>query len=261
MRSPIAILSTLILILLFILNPVLAGAELYQYKDKKGVLSFTNNLESIPKSFRGQAKRVSPAPADTDSTTTSTQAKQQTVTGATNTPLLTNPSGTSTNPLRSATQSKTNKKAPPLSEPVPTSIQIGPFTIPVNLPSIQSLLPPGSGPATLFRTLVDLPVARNSLIVIVIILFLWGMKLWIKNMILKFIARIAVKIALVLLLYVVLYYLLLTPKKESLSSTVKKTIGAYSELSPLEKADRNIQQFNQRLKEEKKKLDATESDP
>ncbi|MBI3358450.1 MAG: hypothetical protein HY037_02520, partial [Nitrospirae bacterium] len=51
------------------------------------------------------------------------------------------------------------------------------------------------------RTGLHSPFIRNILLMIVAIVLFWIIKLWIKNMILKFIARIAIKAAIIGLVY------------------------------------------------------------
>ena len=85
------------------------------------------------------------------------------------------------------------------------------------------------------------PVVMGALIIIVILLLLC-LKLWIKGVIFKFIARIAIKIAIVALLYIGGRYL-------------------YRAYLPIQKVEENIERFNGKQEENKQVLDSIDLGP
>ncbi|MEK7747716.1 MAG: hypothetical protein AAB300_01375 [Nitrospirota bacterium] len=107
-------------------------------------------------------------------------------------------------------------------------------------------------------TLSD-PFVRNSLIFIVVLVLFWLIKLWIKNMILKLIARVAIKIALVGFLYMVAHHWFFAEKESSFFTAVKKSVGQYQKVLPFQKATEGVQSYNKKQEEEKKALDAIEA--
>jgi len=107
------------------------------------------------------------------------------------------------------------------------------------------VVPPKTFLQNLSQTLRDFirnelrnPVVIGALIIIVILLLLC-IKLWIKGIILKFIARIAIKIAIVALLYIAGRYL-------------------YRVYVPIQKAQKNIERFQEKQEESKQALDRIE---
>ncbi len=101
------------------------------------------------------------------------------------------------------------------------------------------------------------PFIRNILIAIAAIILLWVIKLWIKNMILKFIAKIAIKAAIIGLLYMLAHQWFFSPEKFSFLKTVQKAVAPYRDVLPIQKATEGIKALNEKQKEEKKALDAT----
>ncbi len=207
----IAIMFPLILILFFLfLNPSEADAKVYKYKDKKGVVTFTNNIESVPESLRNQVEIIEGA-----------------------------------NDPGKPGDGEREKKGP--AAPTGSSGKEG---------------GPSAASAGVSPSIWGSPFGRNSLMIIIVILLLWCLKLWVKNMILKFIARIAIKVAFFGLLYVVVYYLFVSPDENPIASTVKKTVKEAAtsarEISPLRKATENVEKFNKTQKERQEALDAME---
>jgi len=100
------------------------------------------------------------------------------------------------------------------------------------------------------------PFIRNILIAIGLIVLFWIMKLWIKNIILKFIAKIAIKVAIVGLLYMLAHQWYFSSDKTSFFKTVQKQMAPYKDILPIQKATEGIKAFNEKQKEEKKELDA-----
>lgn len=113
------------------------------------------------------------------------------------------------------------------------------------IPKEIEVVPPKTFLQNLSQTLRDFirnelrnPVVIGALIIIVILLLLC-IKLWIKGIILKFIARIAIKIAIVALLYIAGRYL-------------------YRVYVPIQKAQKNIERFQEKQEESKQALDRIE---
>jgi len=160
----------------------LEKAGVYRYKDENGVISFTDNINSIPKSLRDQADV--------------TQQKRS---------------------------KASNDKATTLKKYFQDTVK-----------SIKNYI----------QNSLKNPLVIGLLIIIVILL-LWCLKLWIKNVIFKFISRIAIRVAICALLYILGHYL-------------------YQEafpVNPIKKTEENIEQFQQKQKEIKQGLDAVELDP
>lgn len=105
------------------------------------------------------------------------------------------------------------------------------------------------------------PFIRQILIFTAVLILFWIIKLWIKNMILKLIARVAIKIAIVGFLYMVAHQWFFAPKGDSFLNAVKESFSQYSESLTLEKASNQIKAYNQKQADEKKVLDAIASDP
>ncbi len=99
------------------------------------------------------------------------------------------------------------------------------------------------------------PFIRNILIAVAAIVLFWLIKLWIKNMILKFIARIAIKVALVGLFYMLAHQWFFSSEKVSFFKTVQKTVAPYRDIIPIQKATEGIKAFNKKEKEKKKILE------
>ena len=57
MRSSLRLIAFL---LLTAAVPVLAGSQIYRYKDESGTVNFTNELYSIPEKYRGEAVPLMP---------------------------------------------------------------------------------------------------------------------------------------------------------------------------------------------------------
>lgn len=181
------VIKTVLIMLLFIFNPITTNAEdppkidakIYKYTDKDGVSVFTNNIKSVPESFRNQV----------------------------------------------------------------TVLEVKPEA---KLAKTKSIVHAG----------LDNIFIRNILIAIAVILLFWLIKLWIKNMILKFIARIAIKVAIVGLVYMLAHQWFFSSQKVSFFETVQKTIAPYKDVVPIEKATEAIKAFNKKEAEKKEALDA-----
>ncbi len=102
---------------------------------------------------------------------------------------------------------------------------------------------------------------RNILIAIVAIVLFWIIKLWIKNMILKFIARLAIKIAIVGLIYMLAHQWFFSSEKVSFFKTVEKTIAPYKAVLPIDQATKGIKEFNKKEEQKKKTLEAIPQNP
>jgi hypothetical protein len=115
-------------------------------------------------------------------------------------------------------------------------------------------------PKTIIQSLQSLslrdPFIRNILIFAVVLVLFWIIKLWIKNMILKMIARIAIKIAIVGFLYMVAHHWFFAPKEGSFFSAVKESISQYRDVLPIDRATQEIKSYNKKQEENKKALDA-----
>lgn len=193
------VIKAVLIMLLFIFNPITTNAEdlpkidskidskIYKYTGKDGVSVFTNNIESVPESFRNQV----------------------------------------------------------------TVLEVKPEA---KVAKAESIVPAG----------LDNTFIRNILIAIGVILLFWLIKLWIKNMILKFIARIAIKVAIVGLVYMLAHQWFFSPKKVSFFETVQKTVAPYKDVvkdvvpiqKVTQKATEGIKAFNKKEAEKKKALDA-----
>jgi hypothetical protein len=116
-------------------------------------------------------------------------------------------------------------------------------------------------PKTIFQSLsLRDPFIRNILIFAVVLVLFWIIKLWIKNMILKMIARIAIKIAIVGFLYMVAHHWFFAPKEGSFFSAVKESISQYRDVLPIDRVTQEIKSYNKKQEEEKKGLDAVEQE-
>jgi hypothetical protein len=62
------------LLLLYIVNPAVADAELYKYTDKNGILSFTDDFNKIPEDQRSHVEKTQPPPPDSPSVTPSSHS-------------------------------------------------------------------------------------------------------------------------------------------------------------------------------------------
>lgn len=171
------------LIISFILNltPLSEAKEatIYKYKDANGVVSFSDNVESIPESLRDSVETI---------------------------------------------ERKSSKTIEP------TAPKRFLQNIP-SVPMIQDFLLNG------WKN----PIVIGLLVVIAILLF-WCIKLWIKNIIFKFISRIAIKVALAGLLYIAGHYL-------------------YREFVPIKKAEETIERFQEKQEETKQSLDTIGLNP
>jgi hypothetical protein len=179
--------KTVLLMLLFIFNPITTNAEdppkidskIYKYTGKDGVSVFTNNINSVPESLRKQVEVLEVKP-----------------------------------------EAKVTKT--------------------------KSIVYAG----------LDNTFIRNILIAIGVILLFWLIKLWIKNMILKFIARIAIKVAIVGLVYMLAHQWFFSSEKVSFFKTVQKTVAPYKDIVPIQKVTEGIKAFNKKETEKKDILDA-----
>lgn len=198
-------------ILLVLLSPFDANAEVYQYKDKQGVTVFTNDPDAIPPEFRNSAKNKEDK-GPTPHPTPPAKGKK-----------LTDPIEIgNVSPDSKGDKGEKNKHMEGLSQ--------------------QAWLK---------------PLLIKGGIVLILILLLLCIKLWIKNLILKFIARIAIKVALVALTYLIGYHLFTTSssmKENPVSSVIKEVIKPAT--TAIDKGKKNVDTFNEKQKEQKKALDA-----
>ena len=146
---------------------------IYKYQDKNGVISFTDQFESIPKSLRHSVETIR------------------------------------------------RDDLPEIESPAPKKI----FQ---NIPAVKTI-------QDFISNQWKNPIVIGLLIIIAILL-LWCIKLWIKNIILKFMARIAIKVAIGVLIYIAGHYL-------------------YREFSPIKKAEENIERFQEKEVEKNQTLE------
>ncbi len=109
-------------------------------------------------------------------------------------------------------------------------------------------------PNRVFNPLYN-PFIRNIIIGIVVLVLLWVLKLWIKNMILAFVARLAIKAAIIGFLYILAHQWYFAPKGGSFWETVQNAVAPYRDALPIKKATDGIKAFNKKEKEKKETLE------